>query len=469
MEPPPRYANSPYVSYPSVPHQPGVHGTYYQPYTIQPGPPAPHYVIERPPSNKLPFLSCFSSRRTTAFIFIVAIVVLIGLGLIAAYKLNAFNGLSSSSIPRESCFPNKTRCNGIAECARGGDEMGCARFQWDNSLLQIMSRTQENLWLPVCANGVNSNFAAYVCQRYGFLGAPITQSVKMPDNPSNIGLVNNGASISIQGSVDRATCPDQQYLSLKCSDCGNRKMSRIIGGTEASQGKWPWQVSLQLQVGSGFAHVCGGTLISNQWVLCASHCFTDNPSPSQWRVYAGAINLNDLRTYSSVKIIVRNENYNTGTDDYDIALMKLRNPFTYSAAIQPACLPMTGQSFNPGLKCWISGFGKTVVSSDDTSPALMEAEVSIISTQVCNAADVYDGAITPRMMCAGDLKGGTDSCQGDSGGPLVCQSDNAGPWFIAGVTSWGTGCGQAKKPGVYCRVTEFTTWIYSQMELERDS
>ncbi|XP_073458585.1 transmembrane protease serine 13 [Aquarana catesbeiana] len=461
MANPQPYTNGPYPGY-------AVSGNnvVYQPYTIQPGPPAPSYIIERRP-NKFPF-SFFSSRASSIFVFLVLIVVVIGLGLITAYKLNAFGGSSSNNyIVREKCFPNKTLCNGIAECEKGGDEAGCVRFRWDNSLLQVMSRTRENIWLPVCSTGYSNNFPSYVCQRFGFQEQPSFQLVTMNDNSANVGLFTARTSDTIQGSLDSETCSTGQYLSLKCSDCGRQMTSsRIIGGTSASTGEWPWQVSLQVPNGKRYAHVCGGTLINSNYVLTASHCFGISIPMEDWRIVAGTNNLNQARSVSGVSAIIRHENYNADNDDYDMALMKLKNPFTYSATIQPACLPMTNQNFYPNTKCWITGFGKTVAASEETSQQLMKAEVAIISESTCNSVNVYNGHISARMMCAGDLRGGTDSCQGDSGGPLVCLQENR--WYLAGVTSWGTGCGQPNKPGVYSYVPEFLSWIYNKMELERN-
>ncbi|EGW02477.1 Transmembrane protease, serine 13, partial [Cricetulus griseus] len=149
-----------------------------------------------------------------------------------------------------------------------------------------------------------------------------------------------------------------------------------------------------------------------------------------WKVYAGTSNLHQLPEAASISQIIINGNYTDEQDDYDIALIRLSKPLTLS---------------------------------EKTSPFLREVQVNLIDFKKCNDYSVYDNYLTPRMMCAGDLRGGRDSCQGDSGGPLVCEQNNR--WYLAGVTSWGTGCGQRNKPGVYTKVTEVLPWIYSKMEV----
>lgn len=56
--------------------------------------------------------------------------------------------------------------------------------------------------------------------------------------------------------------------------------------------------------------------------------------------------------------------------------------------------------------------------------------------------------------------------QGDSGGPLVCQGESR--WYLMGITSWGAGCGEKNKPGVYTKVSSVLPWIYSNMQVRVD-
>ncbi|XP_035535314.1 transmembrane protease serine 13a [Morone saxatilis] len=367
-------------------------------------------------------------------------------------------------LPKYDICPNNTvQCDAIRDCQLGTDETNCVRFGKDNGL-QVRT-SQDGRFLPVCYKGWDQSIADRTCAYLGFRKSYVTKAIQTQESIF-LTLTSRSAS-PIQGLVNVSTsCPDQKTVSLQCMDCGQQQTtSRIIGGSVAKVGQWPWQLSLHFR-GS---HVCGGVLISPDFVLTAAHCFPKGNTltllAENWKVYSGAVSLDRLPQPYLVKKILLNENYNSKTNDQDVALIKLKSPVVFNDKTQPACLPTFDQQFSQGTRCWTSGFGTTVAGSGTVSRDLMEVTVDIIGREVCNSPSVYGGAVTKNMLCAGDLAGGKDSCQGDSGGPLVCQGESL--WYLVGITSWGAGCGERNKPGVYTKVSSVLPWIYSNMQQER--
>ena len=88
----------------------------------------------------------------------------------------------------------------------------------------------------------------------------------------------------------------------------------------------------------------------------------------------------------------------------------------------------------------------------------MEVAVEVVTNEQCST--VYQDTINEGMICAGGVEG-EDSCQGDSGGPLTYKSGDQ--HVLIGDVSFGDGCAQAGKYGVYGRISFFRSWIESKM------
>jgi secreted trypsin-like serine protease len=108
----------------------------------------------------------------------------------------------------------------------------------------------------------------------------------------------------------------------------------------------------------------------------------------------------------------------------------------------------------------VSGWGDTVQGSQQGSDDLLYAPVRLLERQECNAPASYNGQITSGMVCAGGVN--ADSCQGDSGGPLALTFGTT--TYLYGVVSWGEGCGQVNKPGIYTRVPSYLAWLQQTMQ-----
>ncbi|KXJ30135.1 CUB and peptidase domain-containing protein 2 [Exaiptasia diaphana] len=242
--------------------------------------------------------------------------------------------------------------------------------------------------------------------------------------------------------------------------CGYKPNVRIVGGTEAPPGAWPWQVMIRTK--SSFpGHFCGGSLIHPQWVVTAAHCLYGR-TENDFFVRLGAHYRDSVMgTEQDIDIEKMIKHWSYGKPkslSHDIALLKLKRPVRLSKDAGLVCLPRTYSNVLQGTKCWVTGWGKLSAGGADPR-VLMQVSVPIVSRRKCQNS--YPGQIDDSMICAGYDQGGRDSCQNDSGGPLVCEQ--FGRFYLEGVVSWGEGCAGRLKYGVYANVRYLKRWIYNNM------
>uniref|UniRef100_A0A671SC23 Transmembrane protease serine 9-like n=1 Tax=Sinocyclocheilus anshuiensis TaxID=1608454 RepID=A0A671SC23_9TELE len=245
-------------------------------------------------------------------------------------------------------------------------------------------------------------------------------------------------------------------LHLSLSECGRAPLNtKIVGGQDASAGAWPWQASLHR---SG-SHFCGGSLINNEWVLTAAHCFASGLIVYLGRQTQEGANANEVSR--NVSQIIKHPAYNSITEDNDITLLHLSSPVTFTDHIRPVCLASANSTFFKSTVSWVTGWGNIRTGASLPSPQILqEVDVPVVGNKQCKC--LYGvSTITDNMLCAGPLEGGKDSCQGDSGGPLVSKQGSV--WVQSGVVSFGNGCALPNLPGVYARVSKYQNWINEQM------
>jgi len=239
---------------------------------------------------------------------------------------------------------------------------------------------------------------------------------------------------------------------------------RIVGGFEAQENQWPWQVALFIDD----AWFCGGALISENYVLTAAHCAD---GASYFDILAGAHKVRESSEPHRVEITSYNgwthPQWNTQDLSNDLALIELPSPIEMNDYIKPSCMPSAGDTADESELVTCTGWGKPSDSAGGISDVLrMVEDRPVITNAACN--DVY-GIVGPGVFCI-DTTGGKGTCNGDSGGPINMKSEvtKAGQqWKQAGIVSFGASAGcEVGYPNGFTRVEYFIDWIMSETGMQ---
>ncbi|XP_056615621.1 granzyme-like protein 1 [Triplophysa dalaica] len=215
----------------------------------------------------------------------------------------------------------------------------------------------------------------------------------------------------------------------------------IVNGTEAKAHSRPYMVSIQ----SDDEHICGGFLVSEQFVMTAAHCYADG---DKLTVVVGAHDLRQSSAGIDVKFYNKHPGYDSETLVNDIMILKLARTTKNMKNVKSISIPNKEEDTKAGSKCIVEGWGKQTTKGSPTD-RLMEVDVTVIDTKVCEKK--WNEKFSSQV-CALSPGG---FCQGDSGGPLVCK-DTA-----VGVVSFNekNNCDKPTRPNVYTKISSFLPWI----------
>lgn len=231
----------------------------------------------------------------------------------------------------------------------------------------------------------------------------------------------------------------------------------VVGGAPVRAESHPWVVALSSRARFGGARsgqFCGGAVVGPRTAVTAAHCLSSEvlgvepDQVSDLRVITGRGDLSGTTgkevPVESVRI---NPDYDSGTNRGDVAVLRLG-----ASLPQKSVIPMAAKedaAYKAGTSASVFGWGDTT-GSGSYATTLRAARVNMMDDATCaraypgNSQGTFDAA---TMVCAGVESGGHDACQGDSGGPLIARGK------LVGLVSWGVGCGERGRPGVYTRVS----------------
>ncbi|XP_077287909.1 serine protease persephone-like isoform X2 [Arctopsyche grandis] len=238
----------------------------------------------------------------------------------------------------------------------------------------------------------------------------------------------------------------------------------ILGGEEAGEGEFPHMVALGYNKDTGLEYNCGGTLISNIYVLTAAHCVQniERIPPTVAKIGTSYLLNDDDSTNYAIVSSIPHPSYNRSMKYHDLALLRLNRPVEFTTTAHPACLNTEPESSINTLI--ITGWGTIDTKVRSKSDTLQKANVTMVNLSTCNSSYTerrdrkLPYGLTSQQMCA--VHSVADTCQGDSGGPIQIPETRDRMYTLVGITSFGQACGSGI-PGVYVRISSYLSWIES--------
>ncbi|CAH2064753.1 unnamed protein product, partial [Iphiclides podalirius] len=231
--------------------------------------------------------------------------------------------------------------------------------------------------------------------------------------------------------------------------------TRIVGGSAARVGQYPYLGGLVITLQNGATSVCGSSMVTNNRAVTAAHCWWDGRNQArQFTVVLGSVRLFSGGTRINTNSVAMHGSYNPSNLANDIAVINM-NWVNFSNVIGRINLASGNNNF-AGTWAMAAGFGRTGDSAGiGQNQILSHVSLQVITNAVCR--NTFGNTIRDSTLCVSGA-GGRNICQGDSGGPLAVGST------LIGVTSFTSarGC-QANLPSGFARVTYFNAWIRSRL------
>ncbi|CAF3375255.1 unnamed protein product [Rotaria sp. Silwood1] len=264
------------------------------------------------------------------------------------------------------------------------------------------------------------------------------------------------------------------YSCNRNAECGcsktDARVDKIVGGESAVDSSWGWAVSLQ----RGGNHFCGGAIISPLHIITAAHCVTNTTAVIGFVNVVAGIDVwsQSSSTKAQVRSIVSvfsHPNYNDKSKVNDIAVLRLSQSLniSYGRSTARLCIPRvvstnTSNDYPvPDSTMVAIGWG-TLASGATSIPDNLHLQQVTLNAMSANHPMCIRTINNQQVQfCAAVIGGGKDTCQGDSGGPLMHFESDKRQWVLAGITSYGVGCGLPNYAGVYARTSVYYGWLRS--------